>query len=134
MARGDAQFDVLAAIRSRDDMWQRCHVDGTSGQSATHEVGQVDRNALVGRRFVLAIFNAQQQAAARCMGKGDAILDDFVPISSLSGDGTQGFLVEELPFKTPIYGFLSLFSDGWFALAHLIRWQVRSLDPAGRRS
>jgi hypothetical protein len=52
-------------------------------------------NVLAGWRRIPAILDAQQQATARCIGKGNAILGDFAPVCRLAGHCPQGLLVEE---------------------------------------
>jgi hypothetical protein len=53
---------------------------------------------LTSRRQVLAILDAKQQTTAACIGKSNAILGDFVPVSRLAKHCPQGLLVEELSF------------------------------------
>jgi hypothetical protein len=54
---------------------------------------------LTGWRRILSVLDAQQQPTARCIGKGNAILGDFVPVCRLAGHCPQGLLVEELSFQ-----------------------------------
>jgi hypothetical protein len=61
---GNAQVDVLPTIRCRDDFRQDNGVDRAFGNFAPDEVGQIERNGLVGGRFALIVFDADQQATA----------------------------------------------------------------------
>jgi hypothetical protein len=99
MGARNAQLDVLAAIWGGDNIWQHRNVDGALDQFAPKGVGQVGGNVLTGWRRILAILDAQQQATARCIGKGNAILGDFAPVCRLAGHCPQGLLVEELSFQ-----------------------------------
>jgi hypothetical protein len=54
---------------------------------------------LTGWRHILPVLDAQPQTTTRCIGKGNAILGDFVPVCRLAGHRPQGLLVEELSFQ-----------------------------------
>ncbi|MBP6733135.1 MAG: hypothetical protein KAX51_00275 [Chromatiaceae bacterium] len=63
---------------------------------------ELDRDPLLGRRFILTIFDAKQEMSARRVSKGDAVFRQLIPIRGFAGDDAQGFLVEELSFKAQV--------------------------------
>jgi hypothetical protein len=85
----NAQLDVLAAIGGGDDIGQHSNVDGALCELAPNGVGQIGRDLLARWWGMLPHLDAQQQTTARCIGKGNAILGDFVPVCRLAGHRPQ---------------------------------------------